>query len=52
MLVFEHAPIPLHTRADPYNGCSNQAFALTFNGTKEVMEYMMCPVGIHEGEHG
>ncbi|KAI8107160.1 hypothetical protein M9434_001805 [Picochlorum sp. BPE23] len=33
-----------------WNGCSNQAVALSFNGTEDVQQYLMCPTGVHEGD--
>lgn len=33
-----------------WNGCSNQDFVLSINGTNQVLQYMMCPVGVHEGD--
>ena len=33
-----------------WNGCSNQAVALSFNGTVDVKPYIMCPAGVHEGD--
>lgn len=33
-----------------WNGCSNQAVGLSFNGTLDVSNYIMCPAGIHEGD--
>lgn len=33
-----------------WNGCSNQAVSLTFNGTNDVQGYIMCPSGVHEAD--
>ena len=33
-----------------WNGCSNQAVALSFNGTDDVQNYIMCPSGVHEAD--
>lgn len=33
-----------------WNGCSNQAVALSFNGTTDVKGYIMCPSGVHEAD--
>ena len=33
-----------------WNGCSNQAVALTFNGSVDTQNYIMCPEGVHEGD--
>ncbi|KAL4853606.1 hypothetical protein ACK3TF_005436 [Chlorella vulgaris] len=33
-----------------WNGCSNQDFALSLNGTRNVVQYLLCPWGVHEGD--
>jgi hypothetical protein len=33
-----------------WNGCSNQAVALSFNGSTDVQPYIMCPAGVHEAD--
>jgi hypothetical protein len=33
-----------------WNGCSNQAVSLSFNGTDDVQAYIMCPSGVHEAD--
>jgi hypothetical protein len=33
-----------------WNGCSNQAVSLSFNGTTDTQEYLMCPAGVHEAD--
>lgn len=37
---FTRPSTPPH--ADSYNGCSNQAFVLSMNGTKEMLEVRAC----------
>jgi len=34
----------------PWNGCSNQLLALAVSGQYQASEYLMCPVGVHEGD--
>lgn len=33
-----------------WNGCSNQAISLNIDGTRNITDYIMCPVGVHEGD--
>jgi hypothetical protein len=33
-----------------WNGCSNQALAVSADGRAAVREYLLCPVGVHEAD--
>lgn len=33
-----------------WNGCSNQAMAISINGSHDVLDYVACPLGVHEGD--
>ena len=33
-----------------WNGCSNMAVVLSFNGTKDVTDFIACPMGVHEAD--
>lgn len=33
----------------PYNGCSNQELSVAFQGEYSSVQYVICPVGVHEG---
>jgi hypothetical protein len=33
-----------------WNGCSNQAISLNIDGVRNITNYIMCPVGVHEGD--
>lgn len=33
-----------------FNGCSQQMFSLSINGTAEVLDMQVCPLGTHEAD--
>lgn len=33
-----------------WNGCSNQAISLNFDGDRNITNYLMCPTGVHEAD--
>ncbi|KAL4419239.1 hypothetical protein ABPG77_001177 [Micractinium sp. CCAP 211/92] len=33
-----------------WNGCSNQDIAISLNGEQQVVQYIVCPIGVHEGD--
>lgn len=39
-------PTPLRS----WNGCSNQDIAISLNGEQQVVQYIVCPIGVHEGD--